>query len=77
MNLKNKSWKTSGAGAAVLLAALSTLLTSLTDNNPATNPDWNVFFAQAAAALGLLFARDNNKSSEQVGASKAAEATET
>ena len=66
----NRSWKTTGAGLASILAAASGALTALTDNDPFTNPDWTAVIAAVIAGVGLLFARDNNRSSEQVGAVK-------
>jgi hypothetical protein len=36
--------------------------------SPATTANWGAFGASLAAAVGLLFARDNNKTSEDVGA---------
>jgi hypothetical protein len=40
------------------------------DSDPATNPDWSVVIATVTAGFGLLFARDNNVSSEEAGAKK-------
>ena len=63
-----KSWKTTTAGIAAGLAIIATNLVALLDNDPAT-----VFSIEAVfAALGVMgigiFARDNNVSSESVGA---------
>ena len=59
-----KSWKTSLAGIALVLNAGALVLTALTDGKPETVPDWNAFMASAIAGIGLMFARDYNKSSE-------------
>lgn len=67
MNLKSKNWKTTGAGLAAILVAGGAALTALTDADPLTNPDWASLLAAIIAGVGLLFARDADKSSEQVG----------
>lgn len=66
--LKNKNWKTSGAGIAAILVAVGAALTAMTDGNDLTNPDWAAVLAAAIAGIGLIFARDGDKTSEQVGA---------
>ena len=63
-----KSWKTTVAGIAAILTAGGAALTALTDNNPATSPDYAALIAACIAGLGLIFARDNDVSSEDVGA---------
>lgn len=45
----------------------SAALAAFIDNDPATVPDWGLAIAAIAAGLGLLFARDNNVSSEDAG----------
>lgn len=65
--LAKGSWKTTVAGIMALVIAVATAISLLVDGDPETMPDWNVV-AEAAIGLGLLFARDNNKSSESVGA---------
>lgn len=64
----NGSWQTSGAGIAAILTAVGAALKALTDNDPATAVDFGVLIPTVMAGVGLLMARDNNKSSEQVGA---------
>ena len=64
------SWKTTGAGLGALLALVGTTLNQLLDGNPATNPDFNYVLPLFFTSLTGLFARDNNKSSEQVGATE-------
>lgn len=61
-----KSWKTTAGGLSMILSALSHILT-----------DWNTTGTFSISAestgliiggIGLIFARDNNVSSEQAGA---------
>jgi hypothetical protein len=63
-----KSWKTSTAGIAAILTAVGGTLTALSDNNPATVPDYASLIAACIAGFGLLFSRDNDVSSEDAGA---------
>lgn len=63
-----KSWKTTASGIAVIVAALANAAVSMLDNNPSTNPDWNALFVAVAAGVGLVIARDNKVTSEDVGA---------
>lgn len=63
-----KSWKTTVAGIGGILAAVGTGLQAQFDNNPATVPDWGTVIAACTVAFGLIFARDNNVSSEEAGA---------
>lgn len=62
-----KSWKTTLFGAGGLATVLFTAVSAMLDGDPATNPDWNLVLGAAMPAIGLLFARDNNVSSEQAG----------
>lgn len=74
------SWKTTAMGIAVeigylgqFLNAASQGVTAIFDGDPTTSPDWIAMKTSAAlvaAGFGLIFARDNNKSSEDVGAGK-------
>jgi hypothetical protein len=66
--LQKRSWKTTGAGLAAIMTVVGAALTQLTDGNPATNPDWSIVLPAVASGFGLMFARDNDKSSEEVGA---------
>ena len=63
-----KSWKTSAAGVGAILVALGSALSATFDADPVTVPDWGALVAAIIAGVGLLAARDNDKSSEQVGA---------
>lgn len=62
------SWKTTLCGVLGVIAAAITLIAQpLLDADPNTTPNWGAFVATATAALGLVFARDDDKSSEDVG----------
>lgn len=64
-----KSWKTTLCGMLSLTAAAITLVAvPILDDDPATVPQWGAFVAAIAAAVGLILARDNDKTSEDVGA---------
>lgn len=71
MSLSNTSWKTA---SAAIIAAISAFLTLVVvpsmDNDPTTIPNTSVFLAQLPALIGLYFARDDDKTSEDVGANK-------
>jgi len=63
-----KSWKTTACGLLAALAAGITLVAiPILDNDPATTANWGAFGASLAAAVGLCFSRDNDRSSEDVG----------
>jgi anti-sigma-K factor RskA len=64
------SWKTTLAGIAAIVAAVATAASAQFDNDPATVPDWTMVIGMITAGVGLILARDNNKTSEQVGAGK-------
>ncbi len=68
MNLKNKNWKTTGAGIAAILVAVSAALTAFTDGDPATGVDFASLLAAVIAGIGLICARDGDKTSEAIGA---------
>ena len=64
-----KSWKTTLCGILGVVAAGITMVAQpILDGDPSTLPQWGVFGTTVAAAVGLLFARDNDRSSEDVGA---------
>lgn len=67
-NMKiNGSWKTSLFGTGGILIIVANVASMLLDGDPNTNPDWSVTFAALMPAIAALFARDNDKSSEDVG----------
>lgn len=63
-----KSWKTTVAGIASIVAAIATALASVLDSDAATVANWDLVVVSLTAGLGLVFARDNDKSSQDVGA---------
>ena len=63
-----KSWKTTVLGIIAGISLILVQLTNLLDDNPETMFQLSQVFA-GLAALGIgIFARDNNKTSESVGA---------
>lgn len=58
------SWKTTGTGISAILIAVGSAIAALTDNDPATTADWGALSAALVAGIGLIFARDNDKSSK-------------
>lgn len=64
--LNNRSWKTTGAGLSAILIAVGSAIKALTDNDPATTIDVGALAAALLAGIGLIFARDNDKTSKQV-----------
>lgn len=71
MSKPKKSWKTTIAGWAAVLAAVANAAVALLDGNPETTFDVQTIIASLAAVgigFGLIKARDNDVSSEDVGA---------
>lgn len=58
----NGSWKTIVFGTGGLLIIIANTLVMLMDNDPNTNPDWNITITAIVTNLGLLFAKDANLS---------------
>lgn len=66
MNLKNKNWKTTLAGLGAILISVGVAMQSHFDGNPETVVNWEVVLASLVAGVGLLYARDGDKSSAQL-----------
>jgi len=64
----NGSWKTTAAGIGGIMAVIGSALAAMFDTDPATVPDWTSVIAGITMGIGLICSRDNDKSSEQVGA---------
>jgi len=62
------STNTTLAGIAAAIGAIATAITYWFDGDPNTNPDWGLTIGLISAAIGLFTARDNDKTSEDVGA---------
>jgi len=62
-----RSWKTTVAGLGAILVALGSVLTQLAEGGMAS-VDWAVVIPAVIAGIGLLLARDSDKTSEDVGA---------
>lgn len=63
-----RSWKTTLLGIGTILSAIGPALVAAFDADAATNPNWPVLITAITAGFGLIVARDNDKSSEAVGA---------
>ena len=63
-----KSWKTTVAGIAAIMAAVAGALAAELDGDPSTSANWAAVIAAVVAGFGLIAARDNDKTSEDVGA---------
>jgi len=70
MEITVKSWKTTVAGIAGVVAAIATAVQAQFDGDPATAPQWEVVIGLLATGVGLLLARDNDKTSEAAGAKR-------
>lgn len=64
------SWKTTTAGVAGIVGIVAMALQAQFDSDPHTVAEWGVVVPVVISQIGLLFARDNDKSSEQVGVKK-------
>lgn len=62
------SWKTTACGVIAILTAVLSAVKAMIDGDPATVADWGAVSAAVIAGAGLIFARDNSKSSEDAGA---------
>jgi hypothetical protein len=64
------SWKTTIAAILGLVSLLALQLANLLDDDPATMFDWALIGTHLPVIFGLLFARDNDVSSQDVGIRK-------
>ncbi len=63
-----KNWKTSSIGVLQFIQVLAiTLIAQFDAPEAATDPNWNLVITSLIAMVGLLFARDGDKSSEDSG----------
>jgi len=62
--------KTTVAAIAGIFVAVGYVVFTFFDGDPETMPAWEMVFGVLMPSIGLLFARDNNKSSEDVGLKK-------
>lgn len=58
----NGSWKTTLFGTGGLVTVLVNTASMLLDDNPATNPDWNLTITTLFLAISALMAKDYNVS---------------
>tara|TARA_Y100000310_G_C20624758_1_gene785249 strand:+ start:1039 stop:1248 length:210 start_codon:yes stop_codon:yes gene_type:complete len=63
-----KSWKTTAAGIAALLAVIATAIAAHLDGDASTTAEWGAVVTAVFVALGFVASRDNSKTSEDVGA---------
>lgn len=69
--MRNYSWKTTAAAIVGIVTTILTLVVSpLLDNDPSTLPKYQEAISIVSASLVGFFTRDDDKSSEQVGAKK-------
>ncbi len=62
------SWKTTTSGIIAIIVAVCGAASVLIDADPTTNPDFSSLIASIIAGIGLISARDNKVTSENVGA---------
>ena len=62
-----KSWKTTLAGIAAIIAAIALAIAHQFDADANTIAEWGGVAAAVAAGVGLILARDNDVSSEDAG----------
>ena len=65
--------KTTLAGIMVAVAAIISNVSFIFDADPMTNIDWSVVALQVSVIYGLIIARDNDVTSEETGATQAAQ----
>lgn len=62
------NWRTTAAGIALILTALGTALTAISDDDPQTVVVLDTLITQLVVGWALIFARDGSVSSEKSGA---------
>jgi hypothetical protein len=67
VRMPSGSWKTTAAGVAGIVGLLMMAFQAQFDEDPKTVAEWWMIVPVVISQIGLLFARDNDKSSEQVG----------
>lgn len=65
-----RSWRTTTAGILAIVGSICAAVSAELDGNPDTSANWAAVIPAAIAGIGLVFARDNDKTSEDVGAGK-------
>ncbi len=68
--MKKGSNKTTVSGIIVAIMAILDQCQALLDNDPLTNPDFNIIIGAFAMAFGLIKSRDHNVSSKDAGIDK-------
>lgn len=63
-----KSWKTTTAGIAAIVAVIAAAVAAEFDGDATTIADWGLVVGSLIAGIGLLFARDNKTSDSEAGA---------
>ena len=56
--MKNPSWRTTTLGIITIITAITGVVQSIIDNDPATNPDLTVAIAAVISGIGLIMAKD-------------------
>ena len=69
--MNKTSWKTTTGGVLGAVAIIAGAAQAILDNDPATNPNWEMVIGALSICAGLLFARDNKVTSAQAGAEPA------
>lgn len=62
------SWKTTLLGVCTIITAIGAAGKAVLDGDPSTTFDMATTAAAVMSGVGLIFARDNNVSSEEAGA---------
>lgn len=65
---RKNSWKTTAGGVGSLFAGLAMIARGFAGDTPLSMEEWAAAVGLITGGLGMLFARDNDVSSEQAGA---------